>query len=112
MDPRTRIGDMERERAQSELARHYTDGRLDHDEYIERLDALWTAKTTADIRVLFSDLPRPVAPPPARPLAVRRRRQVPWLPVIAILIGLTLLFELPLWLLVFPLMFWAHRCGR
>ena len=43
---------------------HYADGRLDHEEYDERLDAIWTARTRADLALLFSDLPRPQASPP------------------------------------------------
>ena len=56
----------------SDLAGHYADGRLDHEEYDERLDAIWTARTRADLAVLFSDLPRPQAtypPGQARPAA-------------------------------------------
>ena len=63
-----RIGDADRERAMADLAMHYADGRLDHEEYDERLDAIWTARTKADLRVLFDDLPRPQA---ARPAPVR-----------------------------------------
>ena len=66
-DPRTRIADSDRERAMADLAGHYADGRLDHEEYDERLDAIWTARTRADLAVLFSDLPRPQATyPPAQ----------------------------------------------
>ena len=69
-DPRLRISDSDRERAMADLARHYADGRLDHEEYDERLDAIWTARTRADLAVLFSDLPRPqVSYPPAKPAA-------------------------------------------
>ena len=74
-DPRTRIADSDRERAMADLAGHYADGRLDHEEYDERLDAIWTARTRADLAVLFSDLPRPQpAYPPAQatPASVSR----------------------------------------
>ena len=60
--PRTRISDADRERAMADLAGHYADGRLDHEEYDERLDAIWTARTRGDLAILFSDMPRPVAP--------------------------------------------------
>lgn len=107
MDPRMRVGDAERERAQSELARHYADGRLDHDEYCERLDAVWTARTMSDLTVLFADLPRPVVRvQPTPPTTVRRQRPFPWLPVLAVLIGLSILLDGPLWLAVLPL-WWA-----
>ena len=65
-DPRTRISDNDRERAMADLAGHYADGRLDHEEYDERLDAIWTARTRADLAVLFSDMPRLQVPQPAR----------------------------------------------
>ena len=110
-DPRLRISDSDRERAMADLALHYADGRLEHEEYDERLDAIWTARTRADLAVLFSDLPRPqVAYPPAKP-APRRSRQgfrLPFLPVLALLIVLSVIAEAPLWLLIFPLMFFTR----
>ncbi|RYB93059.1 DUF1707 domain-containing protein [Nocardioides oleivorans] len=117
-DPRLRISDADRERAMADLAGHYADGRLDHEEYDERLDAIWTARTRADLAVLFSDMPRPEPQqPPAR--AVQRPRgrgfRLPLLPVLALLIVLSVLAHAPFWLLVFPLMFFAGRrrmaCG-
>jgi hypothetical protein len=115
-DPRIRISDSDRERAMADLAMHYTDGRLDHEEYDERLDAVWTARTRADLALLFDDLPRPaVSYPPVRPAGVSSRRgsRFPLLPVLALLVVLSVLFEAPLWLLVFPLMFFRtrHRAG-
>ena len=65
-DPRMRIADSDRERAMADLAMHYADGRLEHEEYDERLDAIWTARTRADLAVLFNDLPRPQAAQPPR----------------------------------------------
>jgi hypothetical protein len=112
-DPRLRISDDDRERAMADLAGHYADGRLDHEEYDGRLDAIWTARTRADLAVLFSDLPRPqpVRPPtPARGSARARRPRMPLLPVLAVLIVLSIALHAPVWLLVFPLLF--LRRGR
>lgn len=113
LDPHVRIADSDRERAMADLAVHYTDGRLDHEEYDERLDAVWTARTRADLAVLFADLPRqPVAyPPPVKAAAPRSRRRgrVPLLPVLALLIALSIIAGAPLWLLIFPLMFVRSR---
>jgi hypothetical protein len=112
-DPRMRIADSDRERAMADLAGHYAEGRLEHEEYDERLDAIWTARTRADLAVLFSDLPRPE---PVRPVAPARgqvrqsRGRLPLLPVFAVLVVLSLLLGAPLWLLIFPLMF--LRRGR
>ncbi|RYC11280.1 DUF1707 SHOCT-like domain-containing protein [Nocardioides zhouii] len=114
-DPQTRIADSDRERAMSDLAGHYADGRLDHEEYDERLDAIWTARTRADLAVIFSDLPRPQVTypsPPARSASrSQRRRHFPLLPVIAVLVVLSVLTHAPFWLLIFPLMFIGSRRG-
>lgn len=115
-DPRTRIADSDRERAMADLAGHYADGRLDHEEYDERLDAIWTARTRADLAVLFSDLPRPQAAQPAaqaRPQArsAGPRSRFPLLPVVAVLVLLSALTHAPFWLLMFPLMFLRSRRG-
>ena len=99
-DPRMRIADSDRERAMADLAQHYADGRLDHEEYDERLDAIWTARTRADLAVLFSDLPRPQAAQPQR-TPVRAagrpgsRRKFPLLPVLAVLIVLSVIADAP-----------------
>lgn len=96
MDQRWRIGHAERERAAEELSQHYADGRLDHDEYTERLDAAWTARTHDDLRILFADLPRSglvMAPRAAVP--VPRRRSLPlWWRVAPVLVALLLLVTL------------------
>jgi hypothetical protein len=71
-------------------------------EYDERCEAAWAARTGADLRPLFADLPgaqqhqRPAAPPPSRS---RGRWPVPLVPVLAILVGLTLLTHVQ-WLLI------------
>ncbi|MCW2737494.1 DUF1707 domain-containing protein [Nocardioides sp.] len=113
-DPRLRIADSDRERAMADLAMHYADGRLDHEEYDERLDAIWTARTRADLAVLFSDLPRPQTSQPARPAPrprSRERARLPLLPVLALLIALSIITGAPVWLLIFPLMFLRGRHG-
>lgn len=93
-----RIGDVERERAGAALGDHYAAGRLDHSEYAERLDAIWTARTQADLDILFHDLPRLTQPePPAR-----RRGRWP-LPVVALfvlVVGALVITHLPVVLLV------------
>ncbi len=120
-DRDVRISDADREQAMADLAMHYADGRLDHEEYDERLDAIWTARTRADLAVLFGDLPSPrsTPPPPAHPTTQARRQgsrprsRMPLLPVLALLIGLSLVVGAPLWLLIFPLLFLRRgRGGR
>ncbi len=64
-----RIGDAEREQAQSALADHYAAGRLDHDEYSQRLDRIWAARTRAELDPVFVDLPTAGGVGPTRPAA-------------------------------------------
>lgn len=54
-----RIGDAERDRAVGFLQEHMAQGRLDHDEFDERLSRALRARTEADLHPLFDDLPEP-----------------------------------------------------
>jgi len=62
-----RIGDAERDAAIAALSRHFTDGRLTQAEHEERAGLALKARTGADLRALFTDLPRLADPPPGRP---------------------------------------------
>ncbi len=93
-----RIGDTERQRAMEELAQHYVEGRLNHDEYAERLDAAGTARTAPDLRALFSDLPQPANPllsaqgrAASSPRVYRRRRTIPYVPALLLVAVIALL---------------------
>ena len=55
--PGIRIGDAERNATAESLREHYAAGRLDMDEFQERLDATFAAKTDADLASLTEDLP-------------------------------------------------------
>jgi Domain of unknown function (DUF1707) len=61
--PEIRIGDAEREAAVTALGEHYAAGRLTKEEYDERAEIAWTAKTNSALWPLFADLPRPQAAP-------------------------------------------------
>jgi Flp pilus assembly protein TadB len=70
-----RVGDTERNHTAEELSRHFAAGRLDQQEFDERMDAAMHAKTQSELDRLLHDLPaedRPVA---------RRHRGRGWLPV-------------------------------
>jgi hypothetical protein len=54
-----RIGDSERDKAAEYLREHMAQGRLDADEFDERLTVALTAKTQAQLDPLFRDLPSP-----------------------------------------------------
>lgn len=59
-DPTTdevRVGNAERDAAATRLGTHLTAGRLEWDEYDQRLQAAYAAKTRGDLAKLFTDLP-------------------------------------------------------
>jgi Domain of unknown function (DUF1707) len=108
IQPEPRIGDAEREAAVSALGEHYAAGRLTREEYDERSEAAWAAKTNSDLWPLFTDLPAP-ARAQRSSAAPRReaghgwrggqRRRLPLLPVLLIaLASVIVLLEVP-WLL-------------
>jgi hypothetical protein len=120
-----RIGDAERERAAADLGEHYAQGRLTADEHVDRLDQVWAAKTQADLKPLFRDLPggaygaRPAGP--AAPWSPRPSRArgfpVPVLAVIALVVLVTVVTHvrflvlglLALWFLARgPRRHWRH----
>jgi len=53
-----RVSDAEREAAASELNVHFTAGRIDMDEFDERLQAVLSGRTRRDLAGAFEDLPR------------------------------------------------------
>ena len=74
--PPIRIGNDERQAAAHALGDHYAQGRLEADEYEQRVSAAFGARTSADLDALFVDLPRPglpapLPPPPMWPVAPR-----------------------------------------
>ncbi|MFC0626542.1 DUF1707 SHOCT-like domain-containing protein [Kribbella deserti] len=101
-----RVGDQEREEAIRRLGRHYEAGRLTAEEHAERIDEALKAKTGADLKALFTDLPDESPPGGTPPREEKeglggwagrsgspwagRRRGLPG-PVIAALIGFALL---------------------
>jgi hypothetical protein len=60
--PDLRIGDAERERAAGILRDHFADGRLTHEEFQQRLDAVFAARRQSDLDALTADLPHAAAP--------------------------------------------------
>jgi len=55
--PSLRIGDRERDAVAAELREHYAHGRLTLEEFNQRLDAVFGAKTQADLSRITADLP-------------------------------------------------------
>jgi hypothetical protein len=71
--PDIRVSDADRDAAISELGEHYQTGRLDTEEFGQRLDAAANARTRGDLDRLLADLPRPTAPAP-QPVPQRGRQ--------------------------------------
>src|SRR5215467_13009256 len=55
--PSLRIGDRERDAVAAELREHFAHGRLTLEEFNQRLDAVFAAKTQADLSRITRDLP-------------------------------------------------------
>jgi len=128
--PELRIGDAEREAAVGALGEHYAAGRLSKEEFDERADVAWAARTRSALWPLFVDLPHPagartVAPPergfpgPGRPHPGHHHggphpgwrvggRMFPLLVVVAVLVVLT---HLPVFLLLVVWLLWAKTHG-
>jgi hypothetical protein len=114
--PELRIGDDDREAAVTALGEHYAAGRLTKEEYDERSERAWEARTMSALTPLFADLPRPQSAgratgptPPPRPgqgLPRSSQGRPGWwaggrfLPVLVVLGVLMVLTHLPLFLLV------------
>jgi uncharacterized protein DUF1707 len=129
--PEIRIGDAEREAAVSALGEHYAAGRLTKEEYDERAEQAFAARTRSQLLPLFADLPRPqgsfaATGGPTRPAPghaprgpVRHgwwfgARLVPVLLVVGVLVVLThlpwFLLLLVAWILFAKLTGrWSHR---
>jgi hypothetical protein len=105
--PDLRIGDAEREAAADHLREHFAEGRLTQEEFTQRLDAVFAAKTQNQLGAITSDLPQPAAGPSA-PLPVAaaagqdrerarqeygsgRRPRVGFIPVVIAALGVWLL---------------------
>ena len=56
-DPRLRVSDADRERTVALLREHHAVGRLTAEEFHERMDRAYAAKTRGDLDELLADLP-------------------------------------------------------
>jgi uncharacterized membrane protein len=101
-----RASDGERERAAEILRRHHADGRLTTDEFEERLERAYAAKTLGDLDQLFGDLPRLRTPEGER----RPRPRGLWppvfgFPIVALLVAVAVVTSAHVLWLLWPLMF-------
>jgi hypothetical protein len=132
MSGETRIGDAEREAAIAALGEHYAAGRLTKQEYDERAEVAWSARTESALRPLFVDLPplpgsRPAArqtpgwstPAPPAPLRSARNGPKGWsprlpvVPLVLLVLGLVLLTHVP-WplFLLLGVLWWSRGPGH
>jgi hypothetical protein len=108
-----RISDADRASALDLLSEQFAVGRLDKQEFDERSDAVWSAKTQGDLAPVFADLPVRSPASPVRTGERGRQRGPRWgprwapplLPLIAVLVLLTVLTKIPFWLLLIGLWF-------
>ena len=108
---RVRVGDAERQGAAMALGDHFAYGRLERQEFDDRVAAAYAARTWYDLRLLFADLPGPQPAEPAgtpgsagrpggsapAPGACRLRR-----PAVALLLVATLIFSAGTGVPLFP----------
>jgi hypothetical protein len=116
-----RIGDAERDAAVTALGEHFAAGRLTKEEYDERSDVALRARTDADLRPLFVDLPRATSRQqaesrPHQPHWDRPRRErprgwaaLPLVPLFAALLVLVAVVSEAWWL--FFVLGWLFWCG-
>lgn len=116
VDADVRASDAERSEVADRLSRHFSDGRLDQQEFTVRLDKAMEATKRSDLDGLFDDLPRLDTEPAPRQRSPRRRRLVPVIVVIALITvaaGSTFSWVHVPWLLfAFVGLFLWYRVGR
>ena len=61
--PALRISDAERELAVKTLGEHHAVGRLTYEEFVERMDIAYEARTHEEVDLLTADLPEPSTAP-------------------------------------------------
>jgi hypothetical protein len=75
--PELRASDEQRERAAQQLRDHFAAGRLSEQEFSERVQAAYGARTEAQLQELLADLPRlPASPQQVKAELAARRTQL------------------------------------
>jgi Flp pilus assembly protein TadB len=116
--PEIRIGDVERDAAVAALGDHYAAGRLSKEEYDERSEVAWKARTNSDLAPLFYDLPplrqqERLTGPATHDGSSRdrtRRQRPPVLPVLLLVVVVAAVAGLEIWpfLLLFAVYLWLR----
>ncbi len=118
-DPNLRVGDAEREAISERLQKSHVEGRLDVQEFQDRIDRCYQAKTIGELERVVSDLPAPQAT--ARPPRLPQLRPIRLVPIVLLIlvvasaishvgdIGFAVLFPL---FFVFRFWLWPRVWGR
>lgn len=116
-EPNQRASDADRETTSERLRRHHAEGRLDAEEFQERVDRCYQAKTVGELEQLVTDLPP--EPTSEGRFDLQRLRIIPLLPIVIAILAISAVTgghhgHFGLWLLI-PLFFlfrfwpWRHR---
>jgi hypothetical protein len=108
-----RCGDTDREKVVAALRDHYAEGRLTLEEFDQRSDAAYAARTFADLQPLMADLPpaplqqppvrEPAPAKPAKPSTGPHFRIAPWMVIVAVCVFVSVVGThgfWPFWLLI------------
>ncbi|MGA2010885.1 MAG: DUF1707 domain-containing protein [Solirubrobacteraceae bacterium] len=88
-DLNQRAGDADRDATSERLRHHHVDGRLDAEEFQERIDRCYQAKTIGELEQLVSDLPPEPISEGRRQL--RRLRMIPLVPIVIAIVAVSAL---------------------
>jgi Flp pilus assembly protein TadB len=100
-DPDLRVSDAERSEVADRLGRHYSDGRLNQEEFNERVERAMSAKTQSDLAGLFDDLPS-LEDNPEVPVRRARRRSHHTALVLALIVVLSVIVGHAFWWFFMP----------
>ncbi|MFZ0090302.1 MAG: DUF1707 domain-containing protein [Solirubrobacteraceae bacterium] len=111
-NPNLRASDADRDATADRLRQHHTDGRIDQDEFQERLDRCFAAKTVGELAELTRDLPDDTARHRAggrTGFGLGCPRLIPIVPIILAIVAIHLIVGVAsgLWILI-PLLFLAR----
>lgn len=113
-DPNLRAADADRERIAERLRKSHAEGRLDTDEFQQRLERCYESKTIGELDELVKDLPRHEEPDERPLFAGFRPERLALVPILIALFVLSAAVGHPVFLLCLPLLFlfWRTRWHR
>jgi Domain of unknown function (DUF1707) len=119
LEPGIRASDAERDRVVGLLKQHFTDGRLSMDEFSDRMDVAFSARTRGELVTTLRELPvlaqhaaPGVAPERVRVRPRRAAPPVPAIPLVMLAVLLVMLVVVSRGLFLWPLfflLFWMNR---